>query len=75
MAYANTVITGRDLPVQTQTKKSTTPRRSLWRRFLDALIEARTRQAEREIARYMATKRFTDASERDIERRFSSVSR
>jgi hypothetical protein len=40
-------------------------------RIFDALVAARTRQAEREIARYLATTqgKFTDQMERDIERR------
>jgi hypothetical protein len=35
----------------------TEPRRSLLRRFFDALIEARQYQAEREVARFLATRR------------------
>ena len=34
------------------------------------LMIARQRQAEREIARYLSTHRFTDETEREIERRF-----
>ncbi|MGE3067615.1 MAG: hypothetical protein AB7K67_18710 [Hyphomicrobiaceae bacterium] len=44
------------------------PRRALWRRFVDAMIESRRRQAEREIGYYIATHggRLTDQIERDI---------
>jgi hypothetical protein len=47
-------------------------RKPLWRRFVRALIVARQRRAEREIAQFIADSgwKFTDASEREIERRF-----
>jgi len=43
------------------------------RRLYDAIIAHRTAQAEEEVARYLATHRdkFTDETEREIERRFS----
>jgi len=48
------------------------PKRSLLRRFFDAIIEARQHQAEREVARFLATRtKFTDEVEREIERRLS----
>jgi len=47
------------------------PRRSLWRRALDAMLTAQQRRADREIARFLATRgRITDDIEREIERRF-----
>jgi hypothetical protein len=47
---------------------------SLFRRFLRAMMDARARQAEREVAVYLQTHglKFTDAAEREIERRLSS---
>jgi hypothetical protein len=38
------------------------------------MMESRRRQAEREIARYLANGKFTDETEREIERRFLSSS-
>jgi len=47
------------------------PRRSLWRRGLDAILTGQQRRADREIARFLATRgRITDDIEREIERRF-----
>src|SRR5262245_5983460 len=44
---------------------------SLWRRWLDAMLTAQQRRADREIARYLATRGgITDDIEREIERRF-----
>jgi hypothetical protein len=48
-------------------------RASLLRRIYDAIVEARLRQAEHEVARFLATRgKFTDAVEREIERRLST---
>jgi hypothetical protein len=57
-------------------KASSAPRRGLFARFLDALMASRMRQAEREIANYLADTggKFTDESEREIERRFMANS-
>jgi hypothetical protein len=46
--------------------------RTLFGQFINAMMVARTRQAEREIARYLTANggKFTDEAERDIERRF-----
>ena len=45
--------------------------RSLWRRGLDAILTGQQRRADREIARFLATRgRITDDIEREIERRF-----
>ena len=48
-------------------------RRGLWRRLIDAIADARQRQVEREMANYVERSgiAFTDATEREIERRFS----
>ncbi|MFZ0845383.1 MAG: hypothetical protein WAM62_06290 [Pseudolabrys sp.] len=45
---------------------------SFFTRFVAAMMVARTRQAEREIERYLRNSggKFTDESEREIERRF-----
>lgn len=44
---------------------------SLWRRWLDAMLTAQQRRADREIARYLAARGgITDDIEREIERRF-----
>ena len=46
-------------------------KRSLWRRWLDAVLTAQQRRADREIARYIATRGgITDSTEREIEHRF-----
>jgi len=72
MAYAPSTIAARELayreaPVQAG--------RGWFRRLLSALMESRQRQADREIARYLAGSggRFTDETEREIERRFLST--
>jgi hypothetical protein len=48
------------------------PKRGLFLRLLDAMIEARERQAEREVARYLEALggKFTDSTEREIAQRF-----
>jgi hypothetical protein len=43
---------------------------NLIRRLFTAVLKSRQRRAEREIARYLAQSGFTDAAEREIERRF-----
>lgn len=69
MAYAHTVSVPHDLAYA----RAAAPRKSgLFRRFVNALVEARTRQVERDIARYLggSNAKFTDEAEREIERRF-----
>jgi hypothetical protein len=70
MAYAHTATVARDIAIS----QPAAPRRGLMRRLLDALMAARMRQAEREIAAFLASSggRFTDETEREIERRFLS---
>jgi hypothetical protein len=50
---------------------SRAPGRSIWRRLLDAIVEARQNHAEREVRRYLEGTggKFTDAVEREIEER------
>jgi hypothetical protein len=43
----------------------------LFRRLAHAMYVSRQRAAEREIARYLQNGKFTDETEREIERRFS----
>jgi hypothetical protein len=71
MAYAHTATTARDFAAS-QAATRRTP--GLMRRLLDRLMAARMRQAEREIAAYVQAGggRFTDETEREIERRFLS---
>jgi hypothetical protein len=47
------------------------PKRSIFRDLIDAMILARQREAERQIADYLERTggKFTDESEREIERR------
>lgn len=45
-------------------------RLGLFRWLATAMMESRRRQAEREIARYLGNGKFTDETEREIERRF-----
>jgi hypothetical protein len=73
MAYARTVSVPHDLA---RAPAAASKRPGLFRRLVDALVEARTRQAEREIARYLggSDAKFTDEAEREIEHRFLSTS-
>jgi hypothetical protein len=70
MAYAHTAIHPRDLAISQPSVRGP----GLFRRLFDGLMAARMRQAEREIAKYLERSggRFTDETERDIERRFLS---
>ena len=67
MAY--TSVAPRDLAYAPAPAKAHT---GFFRRVLDAMMASRLRQAEREIAHYLADTggKFTDESEREIERRF-----
>ncbi len=70
MAYASSAIVTRDIAIS----QPAACRRSFTRRLFDALMAARMRQAEREIATFVesAGGRFADETEREIERRFLS---
>ncbi len=50
------------------------PRRTFWLRVVDALWEARVRQAENEIARYIQRNggALSDSLDREISRRFGA---
>jgi len=66
MAHARSVVAQRDLIAETSARS----RPGLLRRFLDAMMQSRQRQAE--IARYLQNNKFTDETEREIERLFLS---
>lgn len=69
MAYTQIAVAPRDLAYSEGARR---PARGLLRRLFASLQEARMRQAEREIALYLGHNggKFTDESEREIERRF-----
>jgi hypothetical protein len=71
MAYTSSALTTREIPF-TQTAAARKP--SMFSRLFGAMMLARSRQAEREIARYLngSGGKFTDEAEREIERRFLS---
>jgi hypothetical protein len=72
MAYATSALTGRDLSF---IESTTVAKPSLVTRLVDALIAARARQVDREVAHYLTDNvggKFTDQAEREIERRFLS---
>ena len=75
MAYAPTAVA----PRITEFKQAAArpARLSFWRRLADAVAESNKRKAEREIARYLGGPgaRFTDETEREIERRFLADSK
>ena len=68
MAHARSVVAQRDLIAETSARS----RPGLLSRFLDAMMQSRQRQADREIARYLQNNKFTDETEREIERLFLS---
>jgi len=68
MAHASSVVAQRGLIAKTPAQA----RPGLFRRFRDAMMLSRQRQADREIARYLQTHRFSDETEREIERLFLS---
>jgi len=67
MAYAPSAVLPRSVAIP---KIAQRPERNLLLRVLDAIERANMRRAEREIARYLGTNKFTDETEREIERRF-----
>ena len=68
MAHARSVVAHRDLIVVTPPRT----RPGFFRRFRDAMMQSRQRQADREIERYLQNNKFTDETEREIERLFLS---
>lgn len=69
MAYVPSAVAPRDLVVESPAGI----RHGFFRRFVDAMMLARQRQADREIARYLQNSKFTDEAEREIERLFLST--
>ena len=71
MAYAPSAALPRGLAVQ---KIAQRPKRSplvgLLMRVVGAIERSNMRRAEREIARYLRSNKFTDETEREIERRY-----
>jgi hypothetical protein len=69
MAFARTAAAPRTLEVN---QKAPRGKRGPLRRLLDAVEQANMRKAEREIARFLGGPgaKFTDESEREIERRY-----
>jgi hypothetical protein len=73
MAYTSSAAALRDLAYTAATPAKARP--GFFARLLASMQAARLRQAEREIAHYLADTggKFTDESEREIERRFLSA--
>jgi hypothetical protein len=73
MAYYPLAFTLRNTAL---TPTSLPPKRSMFARLFEAMMASRQRQADREIARYLAATgscgRLTDSIEREIEHRFLS---
>ena len=72
MAYAPSAVAPRDLA---PTHAVASNGRGLLLRFFDAMMASRQRQVDREIARFIHDNggKFTDNTEREIERRFLST--
>jgi len=68
MAHAPSAVAQRDLIPKAPART----RPGFLRRFLEAMMQSRQRQADREIGRYLQTHRFSDETEREIERLFLS---
>ena len=70
MAYAPLALALNDIALP-----ASPARKSLFSRFLAALVVSRQRAAEREIALFLSDSggKFTDETEREIERRFLST--
>lgn len=73
MAYAPLALAVQDLALP---RSETRSGKGFFARLLAAMMVSRQRDAEREIARYVAGSggKFTDETEREIERRFLSRS-
>jgi hypothetical protein len=74
MAYARAAIAPRNLAFQQTTARKG---KGLFRRLVAAMVAARERQVDREIARYLGGTggKFTDEAEREIERRYLATPR
>jgi hypothetical protein len=75
MVYAPSTFAPRELAFTRTSQTSKPTRRGPLRWLVDAMMASRRRQAERDIARYVAGSggKFTDEVEREIERRFLST--
>jgi hypothetical protein len=75
MAYAPSTFAPRDLAFTRPSQTSKPAGRGPLRWLYDAMMESRRRAAERDIARFIADTggKFTDETEREIERRFLST--
>jgi hypothetical protein len=71
MAHVSTALDPRGYEF---TSTEARPQRGLLRRVAEAIMAARMRQADREVARFISASggKFTDEVEREIERRFLS---
>ncbi len=58
------------LPLGAGRPAATAARKPLFRRFIEALMAAQMRRAEREVAQFLQTRAWNDETEREIERRF-----
>ena len=74
MAHAHSLRSPRSLVFPDTSSAKTPAKRSFWKRLLDAIAESNRLRAEREIALYLRHSggKFTDETEREIERRFLS---
>ncbi|MEJ2379235.1 MAG: hypothetical protein P8Y71_28875 [Pseudolabrys sp.] len=72
MAHAESAALSRVTESEAKAPAAKAGRRGPLRRLLDAIEQQNMRRAEREIARFLGGPgaRFTDESEREIERRF-----
>jgi hypothetical protein len=78
MAYSSSAVSTRDLAFpqpQLRANASERVKRGIFARVLESMLLARRRQAERDIARFLSDSggKFTDETEREIERRFLSA--
>ena len=64
---------GQELSAPALRTSAAPAKRSFLRALYDAMINAQSRRAEREIARYLGTGRFTDSAERDAYRRYLDI--
>jgi hypothetical protein len=69
MAYVPYTTATRDFVTDKPERKRT----GFFRRLANATFKSRQRLVEREIARYLQNGKFTDETEREIERRFFST--
>lgn len=70
MTFVSTASAARDIRILQSSRRA---HRGFWRRVLEAMAASRKRQADHEIASYLAgAGRLTDQAEREIERRFLS---